>query len=134
MGIRLSALLAGAMLMLALPCTSQELSQLNVAMKAFEAAGDVDSGYAESLSQQLMQAIEQRSDFRIVSGGPTRYYLKGQVVADDKRHFVTLQLFDSRTNRMIWLANWDYRGTTAYQMAADVIAELSAAMNSQDWQ
>jgi hypothetical protein len=103
-------------------------------MKPFEAVGQVDPEFAKSLSRQLMQSIEQNSEFRIVSGGPTRYYLRGQVFADAKRRFVTLQLFEAQTNRMLWLENYDYRGITADMMATDIIAELSSALRSDAWQ
>ena len=77
-GPRACALLAAAALMLPLPCISQELSRLNLTIKPFEAVGQAEPEFAKTLSRQLMQAIEQRSDFRIVSGGPTRYYLKAR--------------------------------------------------------
>lgn len=134
MNHRVLTLLAVAMLALPLPCISQELSRLNVTMKAFEASGDVDTEYAESLSHQLMVAIEQSSEFRITPGGPTRFYLKGLVRADKKRHLITLQLFETQTNRVLWLESYDYRRVNADKMAADVISELYSALSDDRWQ
>lgn len=128
------ALLAAAVLLFPSTCISQELSRLNVTMKPFEAIGEVESDFAKTLSRDLMQAIERRSDFRVVSGGPTRFYLKGQILVDDKRSLVTLQLFESQTNRIIWLANYDYRKATAVEMADDVITELLNALGPDTWQ
>ena len=133
-GPRACALLAAAALLFPLQCISQELSRLNVTIKPFEAVGQVESEFAVTLSRQLMQAIERRSDFRVVSGGPTRFYLKGQVLADDKRNLVTLQLFESQTNRILWLENYDYLKATAEEMADDVIAELLNALGPDTWQ
>ena len=107
MNMRIRTLLVAAVLALPLAGASQELSRFNVAMKPFEANGQVDAEFAETLSRQLVRAIEQRSDFRIVPGGPTRYYLKGQVFADEKRQFVSLQLHEAQTGRMFWLEQYD---------------------------
>jgi hypothetical protein len=130
MSIRICAFLAAAVLALPAPCFSQELSRLNVTMKPLEAVGDVDPEFSRILSRNLMQAIERNSEFRIASGGPTRFYLKGQVSADKERHFVTLQLSETHTNRVLWLQNYDDRGINAGLMAEDVIAELYSALTS----
>ena len=132
-GPRACALLAAAALMLPSPCISQELSRLNLIIKPFEAVGQAEPEFAKTMSRQLMQAIERRSDFRVVSGGPTRYYLKGQILADDKRNLVTLQLFESQSNRSLWLENYDYRSVTADEMADDVVAELLEALGPEAW-
>jgi len=68
-----------------------------------------------------------------VSGGPTRYYLRGQILADDKRNLLTLQLFDSQSNRSLWIENYDYRSVTADEMADDVVAELLEALGPEAW-
>jgi hypothetical protein len=133
MSIRIGALLAVAVLALTAPCLSQELSRLYVTMKPLEAVGEVDPEFAKILSRNLMQAIERNSDFRIKSGGPTRYYLKGQVSANKERQLVTLQLFETHTNRMLWLQNYADRDIAADLMAEDVIAELSAALAADNW-
>jgi hypothetical protein len=133
MSIRIGALLAVAVLALPAPCFSQELSRLYVTMKPLEAVGEVDPEFAKILSRNLMQAIERNSDFRIKSAGPTRYYLKGQVSANKERQFVTLQLFETHTNRMLWLQNYADRDIAADLMAEDVIAELSAALAADNW-
>jgi TolB-like protein len=127
------ALLAAAALLFPSACISQELSRLNLSMKPFEAVGQAEPEFAKTLSRQLMQAIERRSDFRVVYGGPTRYYLKGQVLADDKRSLVTLQLFESQSNRSLWLENYDYRSVTADEMADDIVAELLEALGPEAW-
>jgi len=92
MNMRICTFLVAAALALPVPCFSQELSRLYVTMKPLEAVGEVDPEFAKILSRNLMQAIERDSDFRIKSGGPTRYYLKGQVSSNKERQFVTLQL------------------------------------------
>lgn len=102
-------------------------------MKPFEAVGEADPEFAKSLWQQLAQAIERKSDFRIASAGSAYYYLKGQVLADGKRHLVTLQLFKAKTDRTLWLENYDYRRTTADSMATDVIAALSSVPSTDTW-
>jgi hypothetical protein len=129
MRTRIGALLAVAMLALPAPCFSQELSRLYVTMKPLEA----DPEFAKILSRNLMQAIERNSDFRIKSGGPTRFYLKGRVSANKERQFVTLELFETHTNRMLWLQNYADRDIAADLMAEDVIAELSAALAADNW-
>ena len=133
MDIRICTFLVAAALAFPVPCISQELSRLYVSMKPLEAVGEVDPEFAKILSRNLMQAIERNSDFRIKSGGPTRYYLKGQVSANKERQFVTLQLFETHTNRMFWLQNYADRDIAADLMAEDVIAELSAALASDNW-
>ena len=132
-GPRACALFAAAALLFPSACISQELSRLNLAMKPFEAVGQAEPEFAKTLSRQLMQAIERRSDFRVVSGGPTRYYLRGQILADDKRNLLTLQLFDSQSNRLLWLENYDYRSVAAEEMADDVVAELLEALGPEAW-
>lgn len=134
MGIRLRTLLAAAVLALPPPCISQELNRIAVIMRPFEAVGQADPEFAKSLSRQFMRAIEQNSDFRIASGGPARYHLKGEVFADGERHFVTLRLFEARTDRTLWVENYDYRSITADMMAADVIEELSTASRADQVQ
>ena len=102
-------------------------------MKPFEAVGEADPEFAKSLWQQLAQAIERKSDFRVASGGSAYYYLKGQVLSDEKRHLLTLQLFKAKTDRALWLQNYDYRRATADSMATDVIAALSSVPSSDTW-
>ena len=133
MSIRICVLLAAVVLALPAPGLSQELSRLNVTMKPFEAVGEVDREFAKTMSRQLMRAIEYNSDFRITQGGSTRFYIKGQVTADKERHFVTLQLFETHTNRVLWVQNYGDRDIAADLMAEDVIAELSAALASDNW-
>jgi hypothetical protein len=133
MGIQFHTLLAAALLALTLPCVAQELDRFSVTMKPFDTSGQVDPEFAETLSRQLMRAIEETSDFRIVPGGPTRYYLKGRVFADEKRHFVSLELHEAQTGRVHWLENYDYRSITPEMMAEDVVEELTAALRSDAW-
>ena len=130
---RVSALLAVAVLALSSPCTAQEFDLLAVTMKPFEVLGQADPEFARSLSSQIMRAIERNSDFRVAPGGPTPYYIKGEVLTDDKRHFVTLRLFEGRTDRMLWLENYDYRGVSADLMAEDVVEALYEAVASNTW-
>lgn len=130
---RISTLLVAALLALPLPCIPQEIGRLDVIVKPFEAVGQADPEFANTLWRQLAQAIERKSDFRIASGGSAYYYLKGQVLSDGKRHLVTLQLFKAKTDRRLWLENYDYRNTTADMMATDVIAALSSVPSSDTW-
>lgn len=131
---RLRMLVVAALMLLPLPCVPQAPDPFAVAMRPLEAMGETDPEYATFLSSDLMRAIERRSDYRIVKGGPTRYLLKGQVLTDDKRHLVTLQLFETSTNRILWLENYDYRRTSADAMAEDVVDELYAASNFNAWE
>jgi hypothetical protein len=55
------------------------------------------------------------------------------VLADGKRQLLTLQLFKTKTDRMLWLGNYDYSRTSADIMATDVIAELSSLSHSDTW-
>lgn len=126
-------LLAATLLALPVPCVAQALGRLDVVMKPFEAVGEADPEFAKSLWQQLAQAIERRSDFRVASGGSAYYYLKGQVLSDEKRHLLTLQLFKAKTDRALWLQNYDYRRISADSMATDVIAALSSVPSSDTW-
>jgi len=127
------ALFVATLLALPVPCVAQALGRLDVVMKPFEAVGETDPEFAKSLWQQLAQAIERKSDFRIASGGSSYYYLKGEVLTDGKRHLVTLRLFKAKTDRTLWLENYDYRRTTADGMATDVIAALSSVPGSDTW-
>lgn len=77
---------------------AQALGRLDVVMKPFPAAGEADPEVAKSLWQQLAQAIERKTGFRIASGGSAYCYLKGQVLADGERHLVTLRLFKAKTD------------------------------------
>ena len=107
---RVRAIVLAAALALPLPCFSQELGRLDVIMKPFETSGQVDSELAKSLWSELAQSIERNSDFRIAAGGSAYYYLQGRMSSDGKRQFVTLQLFKAKTDRALWLQNYDYRG------------------------
>jgi hypothetical protein len=122
-----------ATLALPVPGVSQAPNAYVVVLKPIEAVGEADPEFVAFLSGELTRAIEKDSDFRVTSGGPTRYYLKGQVHTDDKRHLVTLQLFDANTDRVLWLGNYDYRSVPAREMAEDVIEELYAASRSDEW-
>lgn len=108
------------------PCAAQAFGRLDVVMHPFEASGEADPEFAESLWQQLAQAIERKSDFRVARGGSADYHLEGRVLADEKRHRVTLELSEARTGRKLWLGNYDYRRATADRMATDVIEALTA--------
>jgi hypothetical protein len=130
---RICALFVATLLALPAPCVAQALGRLDVVMKPFEAVGEADPEFAKSLWQQLAQAIERKSDFRIALGGSAYYYLEGQLLADEKRHLVTLQLFKAKTDRTLWLGNYDYRRTTADSMATDVIAALSSVPSTDTW-
>lgn len=133
MNPRAITLLLFAILAFSVPCVSQELNRLDVAMRPFEAVGQADPEFVESLSLQLMRAIERNSEFRISPGGPTIYYLKGQVFTDGKRHSLTLQLIKARTDRTLWLENYDYRGVDVDMIATDVITALLSASPSDVW-
>jgi hypothetical protein len=114
-------------------CISQELGRRDVIMKPFETMGQADAELAKLLRHNLAQAIERNSDYRVASGGSAFYYLKGQVLSDGKRHVLTLQLFKAKTDRMLWLENYDYRTITTAMMATDVIAALSSVPDSDTW-
>ena len=126
-------LVATLLVALPRPCVAQEFARLDVIIKPFEAVGKADPEFAKSLWQQLTQAIERKSDFRVALGGSAYYYLKGEVLTDEKRHLVTLQLFKAKTDRSLWLANYDYRRATADTMATDVIAALYSVPSSDTW-
>jgi TolB-like protein len=102
-------------------------------MKPFETSGQVDPELAKSLWGQLAQSIERNSDFRIAAGGPAYYYLVGRISSDGKLQFVTLQLFKAKTDRALWIQNYDYRGMSADRMAIDVIEALSSVTRSDTW-
>ncbi len=102
-------------------------------MKPFETSGQVDPELAKSLWSQLAQSIERNSDFRIAAGGSAYYFLEGRMNSDGKRQFVTLQLFKAKTDRAIWLQNYEYRGMSADRMATDVIEALSSVTRSDTW-
>jgi hypothetical protein len=127
-------MVVAAALALPLPCSSQELGRLDVIMKPVETSGQVDPELAKSLWNQLAQSIERNSDFRISAGGSAYYYLKCRMSSDGKRQFVTLQLFKAKTDRALWLQNYDYRGTSADRMATDVIEALLSVTRSDTWQ
>ena len=130
---RICAIVAAATLALPLPCSSQVLGRLDVIMKPFETSGQVDPELAKSLRSQLAHSIERNSDFRIAAGGSAYYYLKGTMSSDGKRQFVTLQLIKAKTDRALWLQNYDYRGISADRMATDVIEALSSVTKSDTW-
>lgn len=130
---RICALLVSTLVALPVPCAAQEFGRLDVVMYPFEAVGEADPEFVKTLWRQLAQAIERKSDFRVALGGPSYYYLKGQVLTDGKRQLVTLQLFKAKTDRKLWLANYDYRRTTADSMATDVIEALSSVPNLDTW-
>jgi hypothetical protein len=130
---RVRAIVVAAALALPLPCSSEELGRLDVIMKPFETSGQVDPELAKSLWSQLAQSIERHSDFRIAAGGSAYYYLEGRMSSDGKRQFVALQLFKAKTDRAIWLQNYDYRGMSADRMATDVIEALSSVTRSDTW-
>lgn len=129
----IATMLLAAWLMPPTPVYSQALGRLDVIVKPFETAGDADPEFAKTLWQQLTQAIERRSDFRVATGGSAYHYLRGRVLADGKRQLVTLQLFKAKTDRVIWLGNYDYRRVSADTMAQDVIAALSSVSNADTW-
>jgi hypothetical protein len=127
------SLVAAALLAPPSPCISQELGRRDVIMKPFETMGQADPEFAKVLRHNLAQAIERNSDYRVAPGGSAYYYLKGQVLSDGKRHILSLRLFKAKTDRMLWLENYDYRTITADMMARDVIAALSSVPNSDTW-
>ena len=101
--------------------------------EAFEAQGEADPDFTKTLWRDLARAIERKSDHRVATGGPAYYYLKGQVLADGKRHLATLQLFKAKTDRLIWMQNYDYRSVSADVMATDVIEALSFVPKTDTW-
>ena len=121
-----------AMLFLASPCFSQEFRRLDIAVQPFEAAGQADPEFAAILTRQLTQAIERNSDFRVVPGSKI-FYLRGQLLVDEKRHLLTLRLFDAKLDRMLWLQNYDFEKVTIGEMADDLIEELYEATRSNRW-
>jgi TolB-like protein len=121
-----------AMLFLASPCFSQEFRRLDIAVQPFEAAGQADPEFAAILTRQLTQAIERNSDFRVVPGSKV-FYLRGQLLVDEKRHLLTLRLFDAKLDRMLWLQNYDFEKVSVGEMADDLIEELYEATRSNRW-
>lgn len=133
MRILACSLMAAALLAQPAPCLSQVPVRLDVVMKPFQAMGEADPAYAQSLRNSLARAIEDKSDHRITSSGSAYYYLKGQVLSDEKRHIVTLQLFKAKTDRMIWAESYDYRRVSADTMANDVIEALHDVPKTDTW-
>jgi TolB-like protein len=131
-GSRVCALGMMAMLLLAAPCSSQEFRRLDIAVQPFEAVGQADPEFAAILTRQLTQAIERNSDFRVVPGSKI-FYLRGQLLVDEKRHLLTLRLFDAKLDRMLWLQNYDFEKVTIGEMADDLIEELYEATRSNRW-
>ena len=127
------SLIATAFLAAPPPCLSQEPVRFDLVMKPFEALGEADAEFTKTLWRDLAKAIERRSDHRVATGGPAYYYLKGQVLADGKRHLATLQLFKAKTDRLIWMENYDYLSASADVMAADVIDALSFVPKTDTW-
>ena len=121
-----------AMLMLAPPCVSQEFRRLDIAVQPFEAVGQADPEFAAILTRQLTQAIERNSDFRVVPGSKV-FYLKGQLMVDEKRRTLTLRLFDAKLDRMLWLQNYDFEKVSVGQMADDLIEQLYEATRYNRW-
>ena len=121
-----------AMLMLAPPCVSQEFRRLDIAVQPFETVGQADPELAAILTRQLTQAIERNSDFRVVPGSKV-FYLRGQLLVDEKRHLLTLRLFDAKLDRMLWLQNYDFEKVSVGQMADDLIEELYEATRYNRW-
>ncbi|HKX99313.1 MAG TPA: hypothetical protein VJL86_06320 [Steroidobacteraceae bacterium] len=132
LSLRARSIGAIAMLMLATPCFSQEFRRLDIAVQPFEALGQADPEFAAILAQQLTQAIERNSDFRVVPGSKV-FYLKGQLMVDEKRHTLTLRLFDAKLDRMLWLQNYDFEKVAVGQMADDLIEELYEATRYNRW-
>lgn len=130
---RLSTVILAALLAFSLPCASQEIRRLDFTVKPFEAMGEADPEFVETLSNQLMGSIERRSDFHVSASISAPYYLKGQVTADKKRQMITLQLFESRTDRVVWVGNYDQRRTTVDMMADDIIEAMTYASPSDVW-
>jgi len=131
-GSRVCTLGIIAMLMLAPPCFSQEFRRLDIAVQPFEAVGQADPEFAAILARQLTQAIERNSDFRVVPGSKV-FYLRGQLLVDEKRHLLTLRLFDAKLDRMLWLQNYDFEKVSVGEMADDLIEELYEATRSSRW-
>ena len=131
-GSRVCTLGIIAMLMLAPPCLSQEFRRLDIAVQPFEAVGQADPEFAAILARQLTQAIERNSDFRVVPGSKV-FYLRGQLLVDEKRHLLTLRLFDAKLDRMLWLQNYDFEKVSVGEMADDLIEELYEATRSSRW-
>lgn len=128
-----SAFLLATALALSFPCSSQAFRRLDVVMKPFEAIGGADPELAVSLSRQLMQAIERRSDFRVTTAGAADYYLKGEVSINKKQQFVTLRIFEAWTDRMVWIGNYERRNTSTDKMADEVVTALSFASPPDAW-
>lgn len=133
MKILFGSLLVAALLATASVCVSQEFGRLDVIVRPFEALGQADAEFTKALRQNLARAIENQSDYQVTSSGLAYYYLKGQVLSDEKRHTVTLQLFKAKTDRQIWIATYDYRRTTADAMATDVIDALYSVPHVDTW-
>jgi hypothetical protein len=127
------SLIAAAFLAASAPCLSQEAIRFDLVMKPFESQGEADPDFTKTLWRDLARAIERKSDHRVATGGPAYYYLKGQVLADGKRHLATLQLFKAKTDRLIWMQNYDYRSVSADVMATDVIEALSFVPQTDTW-
>ena len=133
MATRVCTLVAAAFLLSPLSSFAQEFARNDVIVKPFEVMGEADPEYAKVLWQQLARAIEDQSDFRVMTSGGAYYYLKGQVLSDGKRHIITLHLFKAKTDRQLWVGNYDYRRTTADTMATDVIDALYSLPQTDTW-
>ena len=112
---------------------SQAFGRLDVIVRPFESAGEAEPDFTKMLQTNIAQAIERQSDYRVVSGGAAHYYLKGRVLSDDKRHVLTIQLFKNKTDRVVWVENYDYRKVAAGIIADDIIEVLSSVPAADTW-
>ena len=54
-------------------------------------------------------------------------------MVDEKRHALTLGLFDAKLDRMLWLQNYDFEKVKVGEMADDLIEELYEPTRSNRW-
>lgn len=133
MNFMIRPVLAVVLLATSSVCLSQAMVRFDIVMKKFETAGQADPDFTQILQDNLARAIESNSDYRVVSGGAAHYYLRGRAMSDGKRDILTLQLFRAKTDRIVWVQNYDYRKVNAGTMANDVLDALSFVPNDDTW-
>ena len=73
-----------------------------------------------------MKAFRARAYAGGRSGRPGIF--RGQLLVGEKRHLLTLRLFDAKLDRMLWLQSYDFEKVSAGEMADDLIEELYEAI------
>ena len=102
-----------------------EPTETVIAIAAFETLGDAQRTVAQDMAANLAAALNADSHIKArtetgVSRSSLDYILKGSVYSEGQRAFVALQLMDAKTTKRVWSENYDYRGISADQMAAEI--------------